>query len=195
MSQPSTLKRKKYMPNSWNSPGVPQSLKRGGVLFLLLMVSGWFSVFAARPNVIVVLSDDQGYGDIAANGNSLIQTPNMDKLHDEGIRFTDFHVDPTCSPTRSALMTGHYSRNAGVWHTVAGRDLLRHDQVTMARVFADNGYKTAIFGKWHLGENYPLRPQDRGFQEALVFKGGPLGAFFKDGLCPAALFFPGACFN
>ena len=128
-----------------------------------------------RPNVILVITDDQGYGDLRCHGNPVIQTPNLDKLHSQSIRLTDFHVDPTCSPTRSALMTGHYSSRTGVWHTIMGRSLLRKDEVTMADVFSAGGYRTGIFGKWHLGDNYPFRPQDRGFQEVLVHRAGGVG--------------------
>ncbi len=125
-----------------------------------------------RPNVIFILTDDQGYGDLACHGNSMIRTPNLDRLRDGSVRFTNFHVDPTCAPSRAAFMTGRYSTRTGVWHTVMGRSLMYADEVTMADVFNRAGYRTAIFGKWHLGDNYPMRPQDRGFQEALVIGGG-----------------------
>ena len=127
------------------------------------------------PNVVLVMTDDQGYGDLRCHGNGLIKTPNLDRLHASAVRFTDFHVDPTCSPTRSALMTGRYSTRTGVWHTVMGRSILFHDEVTMADVFAKAGYRTGIFGKWHLGDNYPSRPQDRGFQEVVIHGGGGVG--------------------
>jgi arylsulfatase A-like enzyme len=129
----------------------------------------------SRPNVILVMTDDQGYGDLGCHGNDIIVTPNLDELYAESIRLTDFHVDPTCSPTRSALMTGHYSSRTGVWHTIMGRSLLGRNEVTMADVFSASGYRTAIFGKWHLGDNYPYRPQDRGFQEVLIHGGGGVG--------------------
>ncbi|MEX2592949.1 MAG: arylsulfatase [Anditalea sp.] len=128
-----------------------------------------------KPNVILIITDDQGYGDLSCHGNSLIKTPNMDQLFQESTRLADFHVSPTCSPTRAALMTGHYSNRTGVWHTIGGRSLLKEGEVTMADVFAANGYATGIFGKWHLGDNYPFRPQDRGFQEVLVHGGGGIG--------------------
>lgn len=127
------------------------------------------------PNVIVVMTDDQGYGDLGCHGNPIVKTPNIDKLHAQSIRLTDFHVSPTCSPTRSALMTGRYCNRTGVWHTIMGRSLLRADEVTMADVFSASGYRTGIFGKWHLGDNYPFRPQDRGFGESLVHRGGGVG--------------------
>jgi arylsulfatase A-like enzyme len=128
-----------------------------------------------RPNVILIITDDQGYGDMACLGNDRIKTPHMDQLFSESTRLTDFHVSPTCAPTRAALMTGHYSNRTGVWHTVGGRSLLSENEVTMADVFSANGYATGIFGKWHLGDNYPFRPQDRGFQEVLVHGAGGVG--------------------
>ncbi len=131
--------------------------------------------YGKRPNVVLVITDDQGYGDLRCHGNPVIQTPNLDQLHSQSIRLTDFHVDPTCSPTRSALMTGHYSTRTGVWHTIMGRSLLGKHEVTMADVFSASGYRTGIFGKWHLGDNYPFRPQDRGFEEVLVHGGGGVG--------------------
>ncbi|MFQ6131986.1 MAG: arylsulfatase [Armatimonadota bacterium] len=130
---------------------------------------------ANRPNVVLVMTDDQGYGDLACLGNPVIQTPNLDRLHGQSVRLSNFHVDPTCSPTRSSLMTGHYSSRTGVWHTIMGRSLLGRHEVSMADVFAAAGYRTGIFGKWHLGDNYPYRPEDRGFQEVLVHGGGGVG--------------------
>ena len=128
-----------------------------------------------RPNVIFILTDDQGYGDIACHGNPIIQTHNLDKLYKESIRFTNFHVGPLCAPTRAGLMTGHYHNKTGVWHTIMGRSLLRKNETTMAEIFKTNGYKTAIFGKWHLGDNYPYRPQDRGFEVVKYHGGGGVG--------------------
>jgi len=128
-----------------------------------------------KPNVILVITDDQGYGDLACHGNPIIKTPNLDLLHSQSTCLTNFHVSPTCAPTRAALMTGRYCNRTGVWHTIMGRSLLRKDETTMADVFSANGYKTAIFGKWHLGDNYPFRPADRGFGESLVHGGGGVG--------------------
>ena len=127
------------------------------------------------PNIVVVLTDDQGYGDLGCHGNPVVKTPNIDRLYKQGVRLTNFHVDPTCSPTRSALMTGRYSSRTGVWHTVMGRSILRRDEVTLANIFAAMGYRTGLFGKWHLGDNFPYRPQDRGFHEVLTFGGGGIG--------------------
>jgi len=147
-------------------------------LILLALFSACFGSAAAQakpPNVILVMTDDQGYGDLGVHGNKMLKTPQLDALARESIRFTNFHVDPTCAETRSALMTGRYSCRTGVWHTIMGRSLMRADETTMAEVFAANGYATGIFGKWHLGDNTPLRPQDRGFQEVLIHGGGGVG--------------------
>ena len=123
----------------------------------------------------MVITDDQGYGDVGAHGNSTIRTPNLDALHGESVRFTNFHVDPTCSPTRSALVTGRYSSRTGVWHTIMGRSIVHRDERTFADVLAGAGYSTGFFGKWHLGDNAPYRPIDRGFQEAVYHGGGGVG--------------------
>lgn len=129
----------------------------------------------SRPNVVFVLTDDQGYGDLACHGNPVIRTPHLDRLHRESVRFTNFHVGPTCAPTRAGLLTGHYANSTGVWHTIGGRSLLRADELSLADAFRANGYATGIFGKWHLGDNYPYRPQDRGFDEVAVHGGGGIG--------------------
>ena len=125
-----------------------------------------------KPNVIVIMTDDMGYGDVGINGNTMLKTPHLDELATQSVRMTDFHVDPTCAETRAALMTGRYSCRTGVWHTINGRSILREDELTMAEVFEHNGYATGIFGKWHLGDNYPFMPWHRGFQESLIHGGG-----------------------
>jgi len=128
-----------------------------------------------RPNVVLVMTDDQGYGDLGCHGNKAIITPNLDKLHGESVRLTNFHVSPTCSPTRAALMTGRYCNRTGVWHTIMGRSLLRADEVTIADVFKTAGYATGLFGKWHLGDNYPFSPEHRGFDTVVRHGGGGIG--------------------
>lgn len=143
------------------------------ILFLIPIFS--CSIKENKPNVILVITDDQGYGDIAAHGNPWIKTPGMDQLWEQSVRLTDYHVCPTCAPTRAALMTGRYNNRTGVWHTVTGRTLLRENEVTMAEVFKDNGYSTGMFGKWHLGDNYPRRPIDVGFDKAVYHGGGAVG--------------------
>jgi arylsulfatase A-like enzyme len=128
-----------------------------------------------KPNVIFILTDDQGYGDLSCTGNRWIKTPEMDKLHSEGVRFTNFHSGTTSAPTRASLMTGKHFDRVGVWHTIMGRSLLKPGEKTLADRLKESGYSTAIFGKWHLGDNYPFRPQDRGLDESLVLLGGGVG--------------------
>ena len=128
-----------------------------------------------RPNVVFVLTDDQGYGDLSCHGNPVVKTPHIDALYDESVRLNDYHVGPTCAPTRAGLLTGHYANSTGVWHTIGGRSLLRADEISMADYFRDSGYVTGIFGKWHLGDNAPYRPQDRGFDTVVVHGGGGVG--------------------
>ena len=125
----------------------------------------------SRPNVLIILTDDQGYGDLSCHGNPVLKTPNMDKLHEESLRFTDFHSAPMCTPTRGQLMTGLDALYNGATSVTAGRAVLRKGIPTMADIFKANDYRTGIFGKWHLGDNYPYRPMDRGFQEAKYFYG------------------------
>ncbi|VGO16363.1 Arylsulfatase [Pontiella desulfatans] len=139
------------------------------------LVFGAVAASAEKPNVVIVITDDQGYGDLGCNGNTVIQTPNIDRLRAQGIQLDNYHVDPTCAPTRSALMTGRYSARVGVWHTVQGRNMLREREVTMADIFKDNGYETGIFGKWHLGDCYPYRPEDRGFTYTVYHGAGGVG--------------------
>ena len=129
----------------------------------------------SRPNIVFILTDDQGYGDLGCHGNPVIRTPHIDRLHAESVRLTDYHVGPTCAPTRAGLMTGHFHNSTGVWHTIGGRSLLRRDEYSLADAFSEGGYRTGLFGKWHLGDNYPYRPQERGFDEVLTHGGGGIG--------------------
>jgi arylsulfatase len=124
-----------------------------------------------RPNVIIVLADDQGYGDFSCHGNPVLKTPNLDKLHSQSIRFTDFHVAPMCSPTRGQLMTGQDALRNGACSVCAGRSMIRHGIPTMAEIFAANGYRTGHIGKWHLGDSYPNLPHQRGFQDSVYHLG------------------------
>ena len=125
-----------------------------------------------KPNVVLILTDDQGYGDMSCHGNPILKTPELDKLHAESIRLTDFHVNSFCTPSRASLMTGRIASRTGAWRTASGRTMLHTDEITMAQVFKDNGYATGLFGKWHLGDSYPHRPQDRGFEKVLWHKCG-----------------------
>ncbi|RMD85220.1 MAG: Cerebroside-sulfatase, partial [Lentisphaerae bacterium] len=128
-----------------------------------------------RPNVILVLTDDQGYGDLGCCGNPWIQTPNIDRFARESVRCHDFHVSPLCTPTRGAIMSGRRPIRNGAWATAWGRSLLNLGELTLAEAFAYNDYRTGMFGKWHLGDNFPYRPQDRGFQHVVAHKGGGVG--------------------
>ncbi len=147
------------------------------VLSLILLLG--FAIMAdaqtQKPNIIIVITDDQGYGDLSVHGNPVLKTPHIDQLARESVRLDDYHVAPTCSPTRCALLTGHWTNRTGVWHTIMGRSMLRENEVTIGRIFKDNGYATGMFGKWHLGDNYPFRPEDRGFTEVLRHGGGGVG--------------------
>ncbi len=147
------------------------------VLAAMLAVSFSAAIAAAadRPNVVIVITDDQGHGDLSCHGNPVLKTPRIDELFRESIRLTDYHVAPTCSPTRSAFLTGHWTNRTGVWHTIMGRSMLRENEVTMGQVFKDAGYATGMFGKWHLGDNFPFRPEDRGYTEVMRHGGGGVG--------------------
>lgn len=133
----------------------------------LLTASVELAVAAQKPNVIVVMTDDQGYGDLSVHGNPVLKTPSMDMLHSQSIRFTDFHVAPMCTPSRGQLLTGRDAIDNGASFVCMGRSLIREELPTMAEIFQGAGYATGHFGKWHLGDNYPHRPQDRGFQETV----------------------------
>ena len=128
-----------------------------------------------RPNVLLIVTDDQGYGDLGFHGNPQVHTPRIDALARESVRFRSFYVSPVCSPTRSSLLTGRYNYRTGVVDTFRGRSMMHPDEVTLAEMLRSAGYRTGIFGKWHLGDNAPLRPIDQGFQEALVHRGGGIG--------------------
>ena len=131
---------------------------------------------ATRPNVIVVITDDQGYGDFSCHGNPVLKTPTLDRLHDESIRLVDFHVAPMCTPTRGELMSGRDCLANGAMNVSSGRTLLRRGLPTMADAFARGGYRCGHFGKWHLGDNSPYRPQDRGFHEAVFYPSSHIGS-------------------
>ncbi|MBA4065627.1 MAG: arylsulfatase [Isosphaera sp.] len=134
-----------------------------------------------KPNVVFILTDDQGYGDLSAHGNPVLKTPNLDRLHAEGVRFTDFHVSPTCSPTRSALMTGRHEFKNGVTHTILERERLTPKATTLAEVLKSAGYTTGIFGKWHLGDEPDRWPSRRGFDETFIHGCGGIGQAYPGG--------------
>lgn len=129
----------------------------------------------SAPNIILMITDDQGYGPLGCHGHPWIQTPHLDRLHDRSVRFTRFLVSPTCAPTRSALMTGRHPMRNGVTHTILERERLTLDAVTLPQVLKPAGYRSGVFGKWHLGDEDPYQPQRRGFDEAFIHGAGGIG--------------------
>ena len=127
------------------------------------------------PNVILIITDDQGYGDLSFNGNPNIITPALDNFAAESVRFNNFYVSPVCAPTRSSLMTGRYSLRTGVRDTYNGGAIMASSEVTLAEMLKQANFTTGIFGKWHLGDNYPSRPSDQGFDESLIHLAGGMG--------------------
>ncbi|MBM3955181.1 MAG: hypothetical protein FJ309_11295 [Planctomycetes bacterium] len=128
-----------------------------------------------RPNIIYVMTDDQGYGDIAAHGNPVIRTPSLDRLHAESVRLTEFHASPTCSPTRAALLTGRHEFRSGVTHTILERERLAPGATTLPDLLRSAGYATGIFGKWHLGDEDDRQPGKRGFDRVFIHGAGGIG--------------------
>ena len=139
------------------------------VVAALLIAS--HAVAAERPNVLIVMTDDQGLGDFSFMGNPVLKTPNLDAFAKQSVRLTDFHVCPMCSPTRGQLMTGLAALRNGATSVTAGRTFVRPGLPMMPAIFAKAGYRTGLFGKWHLGDSYPHRPIDRGFQESVYHLG------------------------
>jgi arylsulfatase A-like enzyme len=133
----------------------------------------------AKPNIIVMMTDDQGYGPVGRHGHPWIQTPNLDRMYDASTRFTRFLVAPTCSPTRSALMTGRHPMRNGVTHTILERERMTLNATTLPQVLKQAGYTTGIFGKWHLGDEEPYQPHNRGFDEAFIHGAGGIGQAYK----------------
>ena len=147
-------------------------------LFLILFATTHSSVIvqgASRPNVIVMITDDQGYGDFGFQGNPILRTPNLDAMARQSAQMTQYYVSPVCAPTRACLMTGRYNYRTRCIDTYIGRAMMDPEERTLAEYLFDAGYATGIFGKWHLGDNYPLRAMDQGFEESLVLRGGGIG--------------------
>ena len=134
-----------------------------------------FAADAARPNIILVMPDDVGVGDYACLGNPVIRTPSVDAFKNESLRFTQFHVSPTCSPCRAALMSGRHEFKNGVTHTILERERMSLQTFTLAQMLKSVGYTTGIFGKWHLGDEEAYRPENRGFDEVYIHGGGGIG--------------------
>jgi arylsulfatase len=145
------------------------------VCFFLARGSGAAELAGSRPNIVLILTDDQGYGDLSCHGNPILKTPNLDAMHAGSRRFTDFHVSPTCSPTRCSLMTGRHEFKSGVTHTILERERMSLKATTIAQVLKSAGYTTGIFGKWHLGDEPERWPDKRGFDEMYIHGAGGIG--------------------
>ncbi len=154
------------------------SLKRA-ILVCAVVMAGAMVGEAAQPNIVVILTDDQGWGDLGLNGNVEIETPNIDRLANAGARFDRFYVSPVCSPTRAAFLTGRHHVRCGVYSTSQGGERINADETTIAEVFKRAGYKTAAFGKWHSGMQYPYHPNARGFDEFYGFCSGHWGNYYS----------------
>lgn len=157
-------------------------LKRAGagtlVGMAVLQETGWSArtrLTGTRPNIILVMTDDQGKGDLSCLGNTVLKTPHLDRLHSLSTRFTDFHVSPTCAPTRSAIMSGRHEFRNGVTHTILERERMALSTTTIMQVLQRAGYSTGIFGKWHLGDEEPYQPHNRGFDEVFIHGAGGIG--------------------
>lgn len=171
---------------------------RSLALLSLCIIAGFLTACAdsdslegSRPNIIVVITDDQGYGDLSCHGHPFLKTPNLDKLYAQSTRFTDFHVSPTCAPTRAALMSGRAPFKNGVTHTILERERMTLEATTIAEVLKDAGYTSGIFGKWHLGDADPYQPNNRGFDEMFIHAAGGIGQNFPgtQGAIPGTSYF------
>lgn len=133
----------------------------------------------ARPNIVLILADDQGWGDLSMNGNTNVRTPNIDRIGKEGAQFSRFYVSPLCAPTRAGLLTGRYHYRAGVWGVSNSREFMNLDEVTLADLLKKNAYATGCFGKWHNGSQYPYHPNGRGFDEFYGMLSGHYANYFN----------------
>lgn len=132
-----------------------------------------------RPNIILIMSDDQGWGDLSLHGNTNLQTPHIDALAQQGVSFENFYVQPVCSPTRAELLTGRYSGRLGVYRTSAGGERMNLGETTLAEILRNAGYRTAAYGKWHNGMQPPYHPNSRGFEDYYGFTSGHWGNYFS----------------
>ncbi len=152
----------------------PDWMRSAVYIFMVLLLFSCSSreVPNDRPNVVLVLIDNQSYFELSRNGHQIVETPRIDRLAEKAVNFTDFHAPPFCSPSRTALLTGRYALRAGVHNTIGGVSILHKDETTVADILQREGYNTAIFGKWHLGVTYPYAPKFRGFGEVFIHGGG-----------------------
>ena len=150
-------------------------MKRFILIVFVVFNSCYSPIENKTPNVIIIMTDDQGFGDLGINQNPNIITPNIDKFANKSIQFNNFFVSPVCAPTRSSLMTGRYSLRTGVRDTYNGGAIMSNNETTIAEILREANYATGIFGKWHLGDNYPFRPSEQGFDESLIHLAGGIG--------------------
>jgi len=142
---------------------------------ILFSISAIATAQKAKPNVIIIMADDMGYGDMGHHNNPIVQTPVLDNFAKESVSFSNFYVSPVCAPTRASLLTGRYNIRTGVFDTYSGGAKMASDEQTIAEIFKQASYRTGIFGKWHLGDSYPFRPQDQGFDESVWHLSGGIG--------------------
>jgi arylsulfatase A-like enzyme len=170
-------------------------IQRLAICFLTLLISASVTTAAplagSRPNIILVMTDDQGYGDLGCHGHPFLKTPNLDKLYAQSTRFTDFHVSPTCAPTRAALLSGRAPFKNGVTHTILERERMTLKATTIAQVLKQAGYTSGIFGKWHLGDADAYQPDARGFDETFIHGAGGIGQNYPgtQGAVPGTSYF------
>ena len=150
----------------------------------ILLISSCMNTRAEeKPNIIFVLTDDQGYADLSVHGSPDVHTPNLDKLYDQSIGLTNFHVSPTCAPTRSAIMSGKYPFQSAITHTIFERERMTLSNTTiLPQVLKLAGYTTGMFGKWHLGDEEEYQPRKRGFDETFAHGAGGIGQAYP-GTC------------
>ena len=164
--------------NLWGSEFKLMKTKIEWFVFAFLLLAGLATAKQlenSRPNIILVMTDDQGMGDLACLGNPILKIPHIDKFYEQSFRFTDFHVSTACAPTRAAIMSGRHEFRVGITHTIMMRERMALDLVTLPQALQSVGYETGIFGKWHLGDDEPYLPHNRGFSESLIHGAGGIG--------------------
>jgi arylsulfatase A len=148
------------------------------IIILTLLVTGCNSDKSIRPNILLIITDDQGYGDVGYNGNTIVSTPVIDNLAETGIVLNEFYVSPVCAPTRASLLTGKYHLSTGVSWVTHRKEVMSQDEITIAEYLQDKGYRTGLFGKWHNGKQYPHDPIGQGFEKFYGFKDGHINNYF-----------------
>jgi arylsulfatase A-like enzyme len=151
------------------------TMKLALTLLFMLTLHAFADLAGGKPNIILIMTDDQGYAQLACHGHPWLKTPNLDALHAQSLRFTRFLVSPTCSPTRSAIMTGRHDLKNGITHTILERERMTLNATILPQVLKIAGYTSGIFGKWHLGDEEAYQPNKRGFDEAFIHGAGGIG--------------------